>query len=476
MFKNPTRYQEVPPEFENLSLKIEGKFPEWLSGTLVRNGPVPVSIDNQCVSHWFDGLAMLHSFHIHEGKVNYTNKFLRSKAYETVFKEGSLNYEGFASDPCRSIFKKIFTLFFPQDKNITNANVNIAKYADAYVALTETPLPVHFDIKTLKTLGVFDYADELPKERCFESAHPHHDVQNKETINYIVKYGPQSTYLITRMSDGSKTRKTIAEIEVKNPAYMHSFALTKNYIILTEFPFIVSSFFDMLFKNQGFIKNFSWKPELGTRFTVINRKTGQVLFSEKTEPFFAFHHANAFEQDNQIVMDIVTYPDASIITDLADFGQKTNKDWSPLDIKLKRFSISLETKMISQESIFENYFEFPRFYDEKYDGYPYQYLYGIDPRPLETNDSRAIFKIDVNRKEVKKWLAKGGSPGEPIFVKDPDGKNEDDGVILAIVLDGIQQTCYLLILDAVSLTELGKAYVPYMIPDGLHGRFFKKQL
>src|SRR5581483_7737200 len=157
-----------------------------------------------------------------------------------------------------------------------NAVVSIAEYADQMVALTETPLPVVFDPQTLATVGVFNYQDHLPKSSVFESAHPHHDVKNKETINYLVRYGSKSEYVIWKMKDHSAERRILAEYSVYYPAYMHSFAVTDNFVILVEYPFIVNPL-DMIKSNKPFIRNFYWEPELGTTFLVFDRAQGNLV-------------------------------------------------------------------------------------------------------------------------------------------------------------------------------------------------------
>lgn len=42
------------------------------------------------------------------------------------------------------------------------------------------------------------------------------------------------------------------------------------------------------------------------------------------------------------------------------------------------------------------------------------------------------------------------SPGEAIFLPDPEGKGEgeDEGILLSVVLDGVAGKSYLLVLDA----------------------------
>ena len=61
------------------------------------------------------------------------------------------------------------------------------------------------------------------------------------------------------------------------------------------------------------------------------------------------------------------------------------------------------------------------------------------------------------------------SPGEPIFLPDPQGKDEDDGVLLSVVLDGTKGKSYLLCLDAKSFEEVGRAEMESVVAFGFHG-------
>lgn len=474
-------------EVTNQPLRVTGTLPNWLSGTLVRNGPVTVTVNGKSPAHWFDGLAMLHAFAFHDGKVTYTNKFLRTDAYRTVFEEGSIAYDGFASDPCRSLFKQVLTYFFPSSQPLLhNTNVNVAKLADAYVALTEVPLPVKFDPQTLDTLGVLQYKDALPKEKCWESAHPHHEADQPYALNYLIKFGRQSFYTLYTVenhpaNNGTPERKVIAEVPVSEPSYMHSFALTPHYVILTEFPFVVKPLDLILKKGKAFIKHFNWQPERGTRFTVIDRKQGTVIGQYTTRPFFAFHHANAFEQDDMLHMDIVTYNDSRIV-----MGEDwyNGPDAVPTDLpnehpssQLERFSLSLKSGEITSSVLFSKPVEFPRI-NETYDGKPYRYLYlaGFSTHP-DSQENNKLYKINTATKEVHEWTEEGCSIGEPIFVPAPTlpasgGQEEDDGLILTLILDHTHRDSFLLILDARTFKEIGRARAPHLIPAGLHGQYF----
>jgi beta,beta-carotene 9',10'-dioxygenase len=52
-------------------LAVEGNIPEWLVGSLIRNTPAQYEIKDRSYRHWFDGLAMLHSFAFEQGRISY---------------------------------------------------------------------------------------------------------------------------------------------------------------------------------------------------------------------------------------------------------------------------------------------------------------------------------------------------------------------------------------------------------------------
>lgn len=464
-------------EVSNKVLLVEGEVPDWLNGTFVRNGPISVEIGDQKLAHWFDGLAMLHAFSFQKNKVTYTNQFLKTDAYKTVFVEGSLQYLGFDSLPPHPIWDNIKHFFNPPVcPPLQNANVNIAEIDHQFIALTETPLPVQFDLKTLDTIGAVQFQDNLPKENAFDSAHMQYDRKTGEKINYLVDFGIRSQYVVYRYNQDVPKREVIGKIPVKNPAYMHSFALTEHYIILVEFPFIVNPF-DLLFMTKPFIANYYWCPDKGTNFLIINRKTGCL---EKTikdcNPFFAFHHVNAYEEGDNIVLDIVTYPNANVISNISQHGFLStpygSTDEKLNETKLMRYRLSLSDGILQSKILFDKSFELPRI-NEQHNARPYRYAYGSDQRPLlKPTDIRPIYKIDTKNRETLAWKEPGMLPGEPVFVPKPHTTDEDEGVILSIILDPVHKKSFLLILDGKTLTEKARIYTPFPIPVGLHGQFF----
>jgi carotenoid cleavage dioxygenase-like enzyme len=162
----------------SVELPVRGSVPAWLTGTLVRTGPARFEVGNKKYNHWFDGLAMLHKFAFANGRVWYANRYLHSQAYREAMAKGTISRGEFATEPCRSLFQRIASWFSPKVSD--NACVNIAQFADAVVALTETRLPVRFDPETLATLGVREYEPHVTG--LVSTAHPHFDHVSVPTV------------------------------------------------------------------------------------------------------------------------------------------------------------------------------------------------------------------------------------------------------------------------------------------------------
>jgi beta,beta-carotene 9',10'-dioxygenase len=477
-FKNKREYFTMPryisgfttleKEVEMDNVPVSGELPPWLSGTLVRNGPAKFEIGKRTFNHWFDGLSMLHRFMFRDGTVSYANKFLKSRDYRESRRQGKITLGAFATDPCSSIFRRVFSLFAPQITE--NANVNVAKIADRYIAMTETPLPIEFDPRTLETLGVLNY-DEDETDGSITTAHPHFDFERSLTISYNIKFSRNSKYIVYRMPEGSLRREPIVEIPVQKPAYIHSFGMSENYIILVEFPLIVNPL-RLLLSGKPFIENYAWEPERNTRFHLIGKEDGSIR-SYCSEPFFAFHHINAFEKNGDVLVDIAAYPDPQII-DAFYLKRLRAGERIPL-CELRRYRLPAGSETAKYERITGESIELPRLNYKRNGGKDYSYVYGVSnclDHPVDFFDQ--LVKVDVKKQTARVWREEGCYVGEPVFVAAPDAAGEDEGVVLSVVLDADKSSSFLLVLDAESFAEIARAAVPHSIPFGFHGQFFKQ--
>lgn len=459
-------FESLDREIHESELPVEGDWPDWLSGTLIRNGPAQFEVGDQDYNHWFDGHAMLHAFRIGEGTVSYRNRFLETKSRMEALEAGEIVRSEFATDPCMSIFGRVMSVFNP--KPTDNASINVTRLDDAYVALTETPIPVAFDPETLETVGVVDYEDDVDAQMA--TAHPLTEPDTGRILTYQVGFGRQSEYQVCSIPPDEVARTVLASLDVDRPRYMHSFGMTENYVILSEWPIMVDPL-DLLLRGDPFIENFEWRPEEGTRFRILRKDDGTEVATLTTDAAFAFHHVNAFEHDGEIVCDIVTYPDASIIDELALDNLRSDEP-SPGTGHLRRYRLPLNGETPSSRVLSNERLELPRIREAAARAQSYDTVYGIGNR--RTGDfADQLVKIDVPDGAVETWHEDGTYPGEPVFVPHPEGGGEDDGVLLSVVLDPDADRSFLVVLDADTFTERARATVPHAIPFGFHGQFFQ---
>lgn len=459
-------------------LEVKGEVPDWLTGTLLRNGPAHFDSTSSGLRHWFDGLAMLHRFAINRGQVSYTGKFLNSKAYKKNRQEGKPAYREFATDPCQTLFAAVKSLYSPDFSD--NASVNIGIIADRFLALSETPLPLEFDPETLESRGVFNFPDKLHPRIALTTAHPHYDYNRQLTLNYGTQLGATCRYNLYYIEDGLQNRKLMASVPVTSPGYIHSFAHTPNYIILAEYPLLLDDPVQLGLGFKPFIENFKWQPEKGVRFIVINKALGNLEGIFEADSFFAFHHVNAFEQQSEIFLDLVAYPDPAIIEALYldrlfRTGSSVMEATPELPAaSLRRYRLQPGRKTAIPEILSTEHLELPRINYRRFSTVPYRWVYALSrENSLEVLFENKLVKIDCVTGERKMWYDANCYPGEPVFVAAPGSHREDEGVVLSVVVDVVQQSSFLLILDAASFAEKGRACVPVTIPLGLHGNFFE---
>jgi len=448
-------------------LPIQGKFPDWLLGSLIRNGPGTFHIGDETYRHWFDAPAMLHKFTFEDGVVGYANKFLDTQSYRASMQQGQIVYPEFATNPQWSFLERVKNVYAP--KITDSAKVNVAKIGPNYMALAETPIQVTFDPDNLDTTGTFSYEENLNGQMT--TVHPHFDPTRNLTYNLVTRFHQTSHYRIYQLKNGQNP-KMITNIPVNKPAYMHSFGMSENYFILTEFPLVVNSL-ALMFWLKPYIENYQWKPSKGTRVTVIDRRSGEIVFRIKTDPFFAFHHVNAFEKGDELIVDIDAYTDASIIQNF--YLDKLAMPNSGLAFgKLRRYRIDMKAKRISYETLSEACVELPVFDVSRYQNSgDYRFIYAVSINENQRSGFyNQIVKVDIQGKADAYWYQPGCYPGEPVFVGRPGRQAEDDGVILSVVLDENAQSSFLLALDAGSFLELGRAKIPQPVLFGYHGAFF----
>jgi carotenoid cleavage dioxygenase-like enzyme len=441
-------------------LTVEGRLPPWLRGTLLRNGPARFSLPRgDSVRHWFDGLALLHAVHFLQSRVTYVSRFLRSQAYAGMLTTGRPTLREFATDPSRPWLARAAAAF--RSDLTDNANVNVISVGLGPLAMTEVAVPRSIDPETLAAGSGRPAWRGYRIARRMTTAHPIPLPDQQGTVlNYGIDFGLRSRYeLFTSAYTGAEPQ-IIARIPVARPSYMHSFSCSGRYVILTEYPYRARPL-DLLLSSRPFIENYQWRPKEATRLIVIDRNAPERPRYFETAALFAFHHTAAFERRGKLCVDLIGYPDPSIIQRLYNretFGAER------IQSRLLRLEIEMAGKpavALIDTGIEE--IEFPHVVGRC----------GEAPRRLyacarhEGGPADAIVRI-TNAAVDAQWRSEHCMPGEPVFVPAPGDKA--GGVVLSIVLDTASNASFLLVLDP-RLDEVARLSLPSPVPPGLHGCF-----
>lgn len=457
-------YTSLNEEITVANLPVTGSIPAWLTGALYRNTPAKYELGQYKYNHMFDGFAMINKFGFHNGQVSYANRFLRSSSYNFAQETGVLlpgysdvTYTGPGTAPVVPAVSQL-------GPRIPNASVSIVPVNGRLVALTEVPGAVEFNRENLDTVGLFKFEQEVPGQ--MSTAHPHYDFDYNQLISHTTNFGRTTSYNVYRVTTGSTRQALIASVPVPEAAYMHSFAVTKNYVILVEFPDLLNPL--ELMQTQRPV--YRWKPEVGTRFVVISKQSGEVVGTYQGEAFMCYHHVNAFEQGDELCIDVVAYPAATAYDNLimSKLQSKQANDATG-EGKLQRCRLPLQGSYVDYELLTEAILEFPQINYRQRNGHAYQFVYGVGNSHTATSQGPEVLKIDIKQGITKVWFAPDCFPAEPIFVPKPGATSEDEGVVLTVLLDGQKGNSFLLVLDGVTFEELGRAMAPHHIPFGFHG-------
>ena len=453
---------------------------------------------------------------------------------EKARKTGDLSWITFGQkiDPCETFFKKVMSSFQvvtsrgARQASDVNIGVTIQKNLPGLrdlpgvkskrqsstkgVAALDTKVNSlwqktdnaslqQIDPTTLEPVGFAEHSKFHPDlTGPLAAAHSRTDPETGDTYNFNLAFGRQATYRVFCISASTGKTSILATL-AGGPilgAYLHSFMLTENYVVLCIYnSYLAKGGLKMLW-TRNMLDAMEYHPDRTNKWLVIDRRHGQGLVGiYESEPFFAFHPINAWEQPSEtepgktdIVTDIPCHKNLDI---LKRFYYDNLKGTSPTALnyvgdnayraraQLMRWKLpaigTTTVPAISPLKKVERVFtvpsnetvELPTFNPE-FATKPSRYMYGVSDEGHSTFLD-GLIKYDTETRTAKKWRVHAHSPGEAIFLPDPAGEEEDDGILLSVVLDGTKGKSYLLVLDAKSFEEVGRAEMESVVSFGFHG-------
>ncbi|KAI0474313.1 carotenoid cleavage dioxygenase 1 [Xylaria cf. heliscus] len=473
-------------------------------------------------------------------RVQYSSRHQAEDYVNAIRKTGRVPGLSFGQrqDPCIGIFGKVMSVFKREEPRPApgSENVCVTVHADIpgfassseqkslghrggnrrlYLA-TDANLIQEISPETLQPIGLARQHSLHPLLKGpLSSAHAHRDPDTGDLFNFNLDMGLCATYRVFRTNAADGTTEILATISTQDlkPAYIHSFFLSPSFVILC----VPSSHIGYLGISVPWNGNVAdsiepFNSSKLCRWFVIDRRGGRgVVATFKSQAGFFFHSINSFEELNQstgdidILCDVIEYPSTDIIRAFEMDVLLHTKGKEDIYVKdeqrirnclqrLVRHRLRVpankpgNSRPAESDKVLEikspHAGELPTI-NPGYATKKYRYVYSLATYGYSTLHD-AIVKTDLSTRQTVSWRGPAGhTPGEAIFVARPKQlgdadrdheKDEDDGVLLSVVLDGYGKTSYLVCLDAKTMKELGRAICDWAIGHGFHGLHVETQM
>lgn len=254
--------------------------------------------------------------------------------------------------------------------------------------------------------------------------------------------------------------------------------MTDHYIILTENNLLWDPCTRRFYNSTvaDYPQTRTYEKDIEGRVLIFS--TNGSLVAEVAIPhLFITHVLGSYEDNitNQLHFDVLKYFDASpydhfTYIEVMLSGNPHPDNWTTVE----RYSIDMTTWQLTEiknlvQVEAHGSFDFSNI-NPAYLRKPYKFAYMTQN---VFNLHGAVVKLNVDDGSlIIKELPDGLFPTEPIFVADPSGSEEDDGVILMSGVDGGKAKGFIMIYNAKTMEEIYLGTAPEKTLLGLHSKFF----
>jgi carotenoid cleavage dioxygenase-like enzyme len=444
-------YAPTHEEVTLTDLEVAGEIPDDLNGVYVRNGPNP-QFEPRGRYHWFDGDGMIHAVHISDGRAVYRNRWVRTDGFDRERAAGEVLWRGIM-EPWRDNP--------PGEPEKDTANTDVVFHNERLLALWyRAGKPYALDPVTLEALGAEDFDGTL---RCEVSAHAKVDERTGELCFF--DYGVKPPYMRYGVVGPDGAIRHFVGIDLPGPRLPHDMAITENHSILMDLPLINDPQAAALGRYR-----LLFERSMASRFGVIPRygSADQIRWFE-AEPCFIYHSVNAWEEGDEIVMDVCRVKRPEPRSDL-DGPLAQMLSYLRLDAHLQRYRFDLRTGRTVEQAIDDDNCEFPSI-NQGLLGRRSRYAYNMHISPESTLLFDGLMKYDVETGAAEThWFGEGRWGSEAPFAPRPGAVAEDDGYLVSYVYDEREGRSEVEVLDAadVGAGPLCRIKLPVRVPIGFH--------
>lgn len=446
---------------------IEGAIPADLDGVYLRNTENPL---HQPIGryHPFDGDGMIHQISFANGRADYRNRWVKTRAYAAEQEAGASLWAGLLESPAKSLRRGQCTHPGLKDASSTDVLVHAGRALSTHFQCGEGYL---LDPETLAPLGL---AGWVPIDGI--SAHPKVDERNGELMFF--NYSLHPPYMHYGRVDRHDQLLDYVPVALPGPRLPHDMAYTENYVILNDMPV----YWDPELMARG-IYAARYHEDQPSRFAIVPRRGARPedIRWFDAEPTYVLHWANAYEEGDEVVLDgyFEENPSPPPSTDAPPgFAHMLPYlDLYALSAKLHRWRFNLKTGATREQRLSDRVVEFGTI-NQRYAARPYRYIYSaVGQEGLF--QFKGLIKHDLHTGEYQELkLAPGEFASEAPFAPRPGATDEDDGYLLTFTINEAKGISECLIIDAKHFDQgpICRIRLPHKISSGTHSTWASREL
>jgi all-trans-8'-apo-beta-carotenal 15,15'-oxygenase len=455
----PTRRQIIETEFQrNLPrehgfepLQVEGSIPADLVGTLYRNGPGMFESFGRHYSHIFEADGAITAVQFCDGQARGAARVTASPGLARERAAGKVLFGSAAPWP-----RRVYHALRYGPKN--TANTNVIEWQGRLFALMEAGRPIEIAPADLTTLGETDLGGLVGSSF---SAHPHRVGSRRTRYNFGLRYGRRPKLRLYALPDQGSGRR-LGSVPLDSLTMVHDFIATEDHLVF----FIHPVRFDLARAALAvgpFESLFRWEPNRGSEIIVVPIAEPQRPIRFRTDAFWQWHFANAFERDGTLFVDYVHFPDLTSLS----LGTQPVFEVS-LQGTLHRAEIAPRARRFRSRPLSDTPIEFPRVHPDR-EGTACRWLWATI---MDGDGGLVAFDLDRGR-EARYELPSGQWASEPVFVPRAGASEENDGYLLVLIYDGSRHASHVAVFDAPRLADgpVARAWFDHPIPSTFHGNW-----
>jgi all-trans-8'-apo-beta-carotenal 15,15'-oxygenase len=461
------RFESWCGGFENLArehafipLRVEGKLPAVLRGTLYRNGPGRFDVAGERYRHWFDSDGAVTAVRLDgTGGALGATKLVATPWREREKRAGRRLYGGWDTP----LVRPIRDIVMRDQKNVANTNVMVRD--GRLYAMCEIGKPFELSTEDLETVGEVDFDGVV--SRAF-SAHPHRVPSRATTYGFGSDIFWKTNIECYALPDGERARR-IGSFALDGARINHDFAVTPRHLIFFCAPVYIS--LASAIRRQGIATTAKFDAAKGTEIVIVPIDDPSRIVRFTVDAFYMEHILNAFElPGGEIAIDYTHYADLRAVEDWAG-SIMTGAPKRALDGDLRRAIVNPNAKTLRTEILLDDPAEMPRV-SPLVEASRHRYAYCVAETRGTAGPWDAVLKLDTATSRVERYTpGPGRYPSEAVFVPRDEAGAEDDGFLLTLVFDARSRTSHLEVLDASHLDggPIASCHFDQAIPFGFHG-------